>query len=71
MTGLFVGAYYIPVIAKFFSLEHHPGAEVSLQALALGALASAAIDLLSRSGPMRRLTGMPWSRRSADGGSPA
>jgi len=56
MAALFVGAYLTPGVNAFFSLDHRPGSEVTLQALAFGAAAALLIDLLSRTPQMRKLT---------------
>lgn len=56
MAGLFVGAYFTPGVSTFFSLNHRPGFEVTLEAIVFGAAAAVLIDLLNRSPQMRRLT---------------
>lgn len=56
MAGLFVAAYFTPGVDAFFSLQHHPGIEVTAQALAVGAAAAVVIDVVSRWQPFRRLT---------------
>lgn len=56
MAVLFVGAYLTPGVSDFFSLNHRPGFEVTLEALLFGGAAALLIDLLSRSPQMRRLT---------------
>jgi cation-transporting ATPase E len=55
MAGLFVGAYFIPGINTFFSLQHRPGSEVTIQALVFGAVAGLVIDVLSRSRALHRI----------------
>ena len=55
MAGLFVGAYFMPGVDTFFSLDHRPNAGVTLEALAFGAGAAFVIDVLSRWGPIRRM----------------
>jgi cation-transporting P-type ATPase E len=54
MAGLFVGAYFIPGISAFFSLDHRPDAEVTVQALVFGAMAGGVLELVRRTGPFRR-----------------
>ena len=56
MAGLFVAAYLLPAVSTFFALNHRPNLEVTLQALGFGAAGAAAIDVLTRSGPIRRWT---------------
>lgn len=56
MAGLFVGAYFTPGVDAFFSLNHRPGFEVTLEAIAFGAAAAFLIDLAARSPQMSRLT---------------
>jgi cation-transporting ATPase E len=56
MAGLFVAAYMTPGVNSFFSLQHRPGVEVTLEALVFGGIASVVIDLLSRWRPIRRVT---------------
>jgi cation-transporting P-type ATPase E len=49
MGGLFVIAYVTPVISTFFSLQHRPGVEATVQALAFGGIAGFLVDVLRRS----------------------
>jgi cation-transporting ATPase E len=56
MAGLFVAAYLVPGVDSFFSLQHRPGSEVTLQALGFGAVACALIEVVGRTPPMRRWT---------------
>ena len=49
MGALFAAAYFTPGVATFFSLEHRPGVEATLQALAFGGGAGLLVDLLQRS----------------------
>jgi cation-transporting ATPase E len=55
MAALFLGAYLMPGVSTFFSLQHRPGTEVTAEALAFGALAGVAIDLASRSRILHRI----------------
>jgi cation-transporting P-type ATPase E len=55
MAGLFVGAYLTPGVNTFFSLQHRPGTEVTIQALVFGAVAGLAIDLVSRTRVLQRI----------------
>ncbi|HMC40914.1 MAG TPA: HAD-IC family P-type ATPase [Acidimicrobiales bacterium] len=57
MAGLFVAAFLLPGVDTFFSLEHRPGVEFTLQAGAMGAGAAALIYVVSRWGPVRRAAG--------------
>jgi cation-transporting ATPase E len=54
MAGLFLVAYLTPVVAGFFSLQHRPGTEVSIEAVSFGLIASAVIEVLSRWGPVKK-----------------
>jgi cation-transporting ATPase E len=58
MAALFLAAYMTPGVDSFFSLQHRPSLEITLQALALGAAAAAVIDLVSRWGPFQRRTSL-------------
>jgi cation-transporting P-type ATPase E len=55
MGGIFVGAYFLPGVNTFFSLDHRPSVDVTLQALAIGALAGLLIDVLQRTRALQRL----------------
>jgi cation-transporting ATPase E len=55
MAGLFVAAYLTPGINSFFSLQHRPSADVTVQALAFGSAAAAIIYLLNRTRWIRGL----------------
>ena len=55
MAGLFAAAYAIGPVARFFSLRPALPASALLEALALGAAAAAAIDVLSNLPVVRRL----------------
>ncbi len=57
MGGLFVAAFFVPVVNTFFSLEHRPGTEMLVQSLAIGGAAALAIDILVRVLPLRRAGG--------------
>ena len=59
MAALFAGAYFMPGVNSFFSLQHRPSLEVLVQALAFGAAASALIDIVGRTALMRRWTRPP------------
>ena len=59
MASLFLAAYFTPGVNSFFSLQHRPGFDVTIEALAFGAGAAFLIDALSRWRPVRRLTGKP------------
>jgi hypothetical protein len=67
MAALFVGAYLMPGISTFFSLQHRPGPEVTVQALVFGALAGLATDLASRSRILHRIAD-PEAVAAAEGG---
>lgn len=56
MGGLFAAAFFVPGINDFFSLQHRPSVVVLAQAIAVGAGAALAIDLLLHLGPVRRLS---------------
>ncbi len=57
MAALLAGAFITPGVDTFFSLDHKPPVETVVEAVALGAAASTAIHLLTRSTRIRRLTG--------------
>lgn len=59
MAALFAGAYFMPGVNSFFSLQHRPSFEVLVQALAFGAAASALIDIVGHTALMRRWTKPP------------
>jgi len=48
MGGIFAGAYFLPGVNTFFSLDHRPSVGITVQALAIGALAGLLIDVLQR-----------------------
>ncbi|HET7523423.1 MAG TPA: HAD-IC family P-type ATPase [Acidimicrobiales bacterium] len=60
MAGLFVASYFTPGVDSFFSMQHRPSLQILVQALAFGAAAAAAIDVLSRTPLMQR-----WTEREA------
>jgi cation-transporting ATPase E len=62
MGATFAAAYFIPGISTFFSLQHRPGVEVALQALAFGGLAGLLIDLLHHSRALSTIAGKLSSR---------
>ena len=55
MAALFVAVYFMPGVNRFFSVQHHPGAAVTLETLAFGVIAASLIDLISRRPPIRDL----------------
>ena len=55
MGALFAGAFFVPGVNAFFSLQHRPSVTVLVQSIAVGAGAALAIDLLLHLGPVRRL----------------
>src|SRR5262249_41067165 len=57
MAGLFVAAFAIPGISAFFSLDHRPSAEVTLEALVFGSAAGLLIDVLNRTVRPRLFSG--------------
>lgn len=65
MAALFVAVYLTPGLDSFFSLQHRPGAEVTIEALAFGAGASLVIEGLSRWRPVREMTGREMTGQSA------
>jgi cation-transporting ATPase E len=56
MAGLFLAAYLTPGVNTFFSLQHRPSFEITLQALVFGAGAVLIIYVFSRTSLIRRLT---------------
>ncbi|HET9077336.1 MAG TPA: HAD-IC family P-type ATPase [Acidimicrobiales bacterium] len=56
MAGLFAAAFFTPWVSTFFSLQHRPSPTVLVEALAVGAVAAAAIDLVTHLEPVQRLS---------------
>lgn len=59
MGALFMGAYFLPVVDSFFSLQHRPGGQVLLQSLVFGAAAAAVTEFVVHLPVIRRLTRRP------------
>ncbi|MDA8047799.1 MAG: HAD-IC family P-type ATPase [Actinomycetota bacterium] len=57
MAAIFTAVYMTPGVDAFFSLQHRPGADVTLEALVFGGTAALVIDLLSRLMPTRSRAG--------------
>ncbi len=72
MGGIFAGAYFLPGVNTFFSLDHRPSVGITVQALAIGAIAGLLIDVLQRSRALIRIVDRFSHPRTPapDGGRP-